>query len=334
MNKPNKRKRKNQECTQNKKKILNNIDITTIVDFDNQTEEENLIYYKTICNNDNICDLTISPDFFDKYFNETLISQNTRSNMSVMSLHICIQNNSTNLNYTNYQLNNLNALSISINCISLFRSEYLNEVLLNCKNILQELDLTNYFVLDENLKIISDIVTLKNLKLKLYNEINQIKFLSNLTNLEVLHIYHSCLINMNFEIIFKLSKLKELVMTFYNINFNNFDMLLNLNNLETLCIYCCSLRDKHIEIISKLSNLKELKFSSHNINVNKFKMLLNLTNLEILHISHSNLSNNHVQIISQFCKLKELKLKYCNITNEGLKYLIEFTDKKKIYFKI
>ena len=115
----------------------------------------------------------------------------------------------------------------------------------------------------------------KELLFKKCNDLNYFSFLSNLENLEVLHIYKSNIVDFSF--LEKNIKIKELKLTKCKIK--DFSSLSKLENLLILEVIDSEISD--ISFFERTKNIKKLNLDSYNP-VEDFTFLSNLEKLEYL----------------------------------------------------
>ncbi|MGN1299501.1 MAG: leucine-rich repeat domain-containing protein [Candidatus Scatovivens sp.] len=186
-------------------------------------------------------------------------------------------------------------------------------------NNLKELEIyypewTSYRNSIKNISVIENLVNLQKVVLTNNDELSDINFLSNLTNLKYLDLHLNSITDV--EVIKQLSNLEYL-----NLNGNkisNIEELSGLINLKYLDITNTQTQD--ISFVKQFSQLKELRAASNNIS--ELDLLKNLTQLEKV-----SLRSNNIKDISSFenlVNIKELYLGRNDIDNiSSLENLVE-----------
>ena len=161
-----------------------------------------------------------------------------------------------------------------------------------------------------------------------------LKHMSNLTNLTSLSLEAGSLSNSGMNILGKLVNLTSLEIRFQNgcgIDGNGFAWLTKLQNLKSLSIenaWGSSLKqaDVSMDSVSKLTGLTSLKLTLPELTDNGIKSLSNpLTSLSLQQCVK--LTNEGMKYLSKLTKLTLLNVSYCAlIDDEGIKQVINFHD--------
>ncbi len=189
---------------------------------------------------------------------------------------------------------------------------------------LKYLKCDNFNLGNENLTAISELTSLTSLNLG-NNNINDISFLKNLKNLQLL-----TLNNNNIEDISVLKNLKNLKSLYiYKNKISNLSSLSGLKNLKNLALFSNNI--SNIEALSKLTNLERLTISFNKIS--NLSPLKNLTNLKYLNSNYSKIED--LKPLKDLKNLKDLDLGHNNISSlEGIENLTNLKRLKTGYNNI
>ncbi|MGC8636892.1 MAG: leucine-rich repeat domain-containing protein [Athalassotoga sp.] len=206
-------------------------------------------------------------------------------------------------------------------------------------NMLSNLDgiqyLTNLATLDLVGNNISDISSLKGLKLKSldlsYNHIKDISSLSTMTSLISLNLSHNEISDIS-----PLASLTSLrILNLSSNDIKNIDSIGNLTNLESL-----DLSSNHISDVTPIEKLGQsilsLDISYNPIPFSQLKFIENWTQLHNLGMSGFNLDSSQITFVSKFSSLRSLDLGFNRLTNitplaslTGLRELFLYSNRIK-----